>query len=92
VQRLLCIVERAHRVEGRGVVVTPRLSSEECRPHGFDVSLLRPDGSAIKAQAHVSVPGSSPPLPLPAVLALSGVNPEDVPPRTEVWVHEEPAK
>jgi hypothetical protein len=86
---MLCIVERALKVEGRGVVVTPRLGTEECKPHKFDVSLLRPDGSAIKAQAHVSVPGSSPPMPRPAVLALSDVSPEDVPPGTEVWLHEE---
>ena len=88
-QRLLCIVERAQAVTGKGVVVTPRLGAEEARAHAFEVSLLRPDGTSMKATAHVSVPGSAPPLPLPALLAISDVKADDVPPNTEVWVHEE---
>jgi hypothetical protein len=89
VQRLICIVERAQSVSGKGVVVTPRLGAEEARTHGFEVSLLRPDGTSMKAVAHVSVPGSAPPSPRPALLAISDVAESDVPPNTEVWVHEE---
>jgi len=89
VQRLICIVEKAQHVAGKTVVVTPRLAAEESRPHKFDVSLLRPDGTSMQAVAHVSVPGSSPPSPRPALLAISDVEESDVPPNTEVWVHEE---
>jgi hypothetical protein len=89
VQRLICIVEKAQAVSGKGVVVTPRLAVEEVRAHKFEVSLLRPDGTSMKAIAHVSVPGSSPPSPRPALMAISDVGEGDVPPNTEVWVHEE---
>ena len=83
--RLLLIVSEVREVQGRGVLLAPEVAADESRDRAIHVSLLRPDGTSLPADAHITIPSH----PTPgggALVSLKGLTKEDVPVRTEVWV------
>ena len=83
--RLLLIITEVREVQGRGVLLAPEVAATEARDRAIHVSLLRPDGTSIPADAHITVPSH----PTPgggALVSLKGLTKTDVPIRTEVWI------
>lgn len=83
--RLLLIVTEVREIQGRGVLLAPEVPASEARDAVLHVSLLRPDGTSIPADAHVAVP-SRPTPSHGALVSLKGLTKDDVPIRTEVWI------
>jgi hypothetical protein len=89
--RVLC-VEEVFRAGTRGVFVTPKIPvAGYLGPTGnASVLLKKPDGSTTPAVAQISMPFVTPtPKELFYVCLLSGLQEEDVPIGTEVWIADE---
>jgi hypothetical protein len=86
--RKLLTVEDTFRIEGRGVIVTPKIPVDGYRgPLSCTVCLRRPDGTERNASAAFDIPFVHPPPPAPYyVCFLVSLTKEDVPVGTEIWV------
>lgn len=81
----LIIVEEAYRGRGRGIMLEPKFLADGPSPP-FTVQLKLPDGTERETRAeletsHMRIVGGS----VFALIRLTELAPEDVPPDTEVW-------
>jgi hypothetical protein len=87
----LLTVEDTFLIEGRGVVVMPMIT-DYSGPMSFSVTLRKPNGEEILAQAHLDIPRlNSAREPYPFACSLAGMSKQDVPIGTEIWISHEPA-
>jgi hypothetical protein len=83
----LLTVEDAFRIEGRGVLVMPKIPVDAYHgPASHTVSVRRPDGTETTTTATLNIPHVSPPPPaLYYLCSLADIAKEDVPIGTEIW-------
>jgi len=88
----LLTVEDTFLVEGRGIIVAPKIPIESYGGQRSRVVTLRtPDGGERKASATLDVPFvSPPPLADYYLCLLAGLTEADVPIGTEIWLDESP--
>ncbi len=82
----LVVVEEAFRTRGAGVVLAPRFVNQGLGRGPFEVRLRLPDAtervvSATLDMAHINGPNGA-----FAMIRLHGIEPESVPPGTEVFL------
>ena len=84
----LLTVEDRFLIDGRGVIVTPKIPTDSYSgPHSVAVTLRTPDGGEKTASATLDIPMVSPPPPAFYYLCLlTGLTKEDVPIGTEIWI------
>jgi hypothetical protein len=85
---MLCSVEDTFRVTGRGLIIAPMFPVSAFQ---FDanqqVRVIRPDGEKFECRAHFQIPFQSPPAKvLSFVCALVGVEKEQVPIGSQIWL------
>lgn len=84
----LMTVEDSFQIAGRGLVVVPApLVQEYAGPTKVPVKLLRPDGSELETELHIShVFQTPPPKELRWGCVLPKLQKQDVPIGTEIWL------
>ena len=87
----LLTVEDTFLIEGRGVIVTPKIPTDSYSgPRSRSVTLRTPDGGERTASATLDIPMVSPPPPAFYYLCLlTGLTKDDVPIGTEIWIDDD---
>jgi len=82
----LVVVEEAFRARGAGIVLAPRFVAKGLGRGPFDVRLRLPDASERIVSATLDLAHISGPNGAFAMIRLHGIEPEAVPPGTEVFL------
>src|SRR5579863_4142179 len=85
----LLTVEDTFFIEGRGVMVLPMITNYS-GPTSFSVVLRKPNGEEPEARANLDIPTLNLPRePYPFVCSFAGMNKQEIPIGTEVWISPE---